>query len=402
MNNSRKSAGNQLHICSLVLLALYIFFSYTAQETLLPPFLHSMVMYLFIAWSFFVLICNKKFTVSYYTIWYLILMALAAVSFLWATNVVVSALYTMMTSLIITFCVIQALKSTRDIDFIMVTFVVSAVIMGIMIIATGQLNADERLGESITGNANSFSALLMVAAILAVWLFTYRAKKWMKLLPFSSLLFILYLMLMSGGRKTIIAVLVSWIVLAILKDIHRLPKTLFNLLKIAAIFIVLYLVVMKIPFFYNLVGQRFEGLFDLLSGKGSDVSGDETRKILVEIGLKKWQESPLLGFGLDTFKYYNRTVTGHFYYAHNNYVELLFDFGLVGTILYYGFFVFLAYKIKKTWHTLSPYKALGVALLVMMLIYDIGGISYYTVLMQIILSMVFVFAMMSSTAKESK
>ena len=105
--------------------------------------------------------------------------------------------------------------------------------------------------------------------------------------------------------------------------------------------------------------------------------------------LDKWQECPLWGHGHDTFKYYNQIVTGHLFYAHNNYAELLYDLGLVGFALYYGYICKLGHSLFKLNDENREYKVLGIALLIELLIFDIGGVSYYTVMTQIVLCITF-------------
>lgn len=379
----------------MLLLSLYVFFLYTAQETLLPTRIHSLVMYGFVGCTLaYVLLKNGgKIQVSTYSIWYAALLILCAFSFLWATNMVSGAIYNMAVSLVITFCLITVLETPGKLDTCLRVFVLSADVMGILLIATGQLTgelSEDRLGQEVAGNANAFSALMMVAAVFAVWLLIYKSPKITdRLFNLASYLFILLMMALSGGRKTVIAVVACTFFFIVFKNGSKLHKVIKNMLIAIAAVALLYNAMMTIPVLYEAIGQRFEGLFDFVGGGTSSVSSDKIREKMIEIGLKKWLDRPLLGYGVDTFKYYNQVATGHFYYAHNNYVELLYDLGLVGFLLYYGYMLKLWRSLRKSRNRNSEYKMLGMGLILQLLIFDIGGVSYYAVLNQIILCIVF-------------
>lgn len=392
---------------SMILLIAYVFFLYTAQEMLFPSWIHSVVMYLFIAWTFLEVLfsARKGILISNYTIWYLILMGVATLSFFWADQMVTGSLYTMFVSLIVTYCFIFTLNTASKLECCIATFVISGDVMGILIFATGKFEIgmaeEERLGQAISGNANAFSALLMVSAVFALWLLLYHSKKWMKILGLLSAIFLLVMMALSGGRKTILAVLVCLMYFVLAKNSKNIVKTIRNIVVIAVVLLGLYWAMINIPILYTAIGERFEDLFSLISGGSSGVSSDATRVKMIELGIEQWLKKPILGYGLDTFKYYNAQATGHFYYAHNNYVELLYDLGIVGLLLYYGFFAYTAYRLRKNRSKNRSYSILGVGLLIEILMHDIGGISYYTVLTQILLSMAFMCVLISDTSTKS-
>lgn len=379
----------------MVLLSLYVFFLYTAQETLLPPRIHSVVMYVFVGCTLLSLLLKKglKFTISTHSMWYLVLTAFSFISFIWATNVVNSAVYSMVVSFVITFCFICVIDAPEKLDLCARVFVLSADAMGILLLLTGQLIGDsetDRLGDEAVGNANAFSALMMVAAVFAIWLLIYKAAgKIDKLVNLSSYIFILFMMALSGGRKTVIAVVISTLIFIVFKNGTKSLKLIKNITIAVIVLIVLYALVMNVPILYETIGYRFEELFNLVGGGTSDVGSDEVRTTMIKLALEKWQSRPILGYGVDTFKYYNRTATGHFYYAHNNYAELLYDLGLVGFLLYYGYMFKLGYSLLKQKSKSKEYKILGLALVIQLLVFDMGGVSYYDMLIQILLCIVF-------------
>ena len=377
------------------LMTLYILFNYIAQNTLLPPIVSSISMYALVIWTLLssFIFKTSKTQIYKYTLWYIVLMIWSVMSFLWAGNLVYSQVYNMAVSLIITFCFMNTVDTREKLDYFAYVYVCAADILCILIFVTGQFvtgTEGERLGGDVTGNANTFSSFLMVSAVFAAWLLIFKGRALSKIFNGLSLAFILFMMAASGGRKTIIAVLLCLVYFFITKDRNNVVKSILNIVKAVAIILILYLAVMKIPLLYESVGFRFEQLFSLAEGGTSDVSSDATRKKMIEIGFDAWLKKPIFGYGLDTFKYYNLQMTNHFYYAHNNFIELLYDLGIIGFLIYYCFVAKLFVNLAKIKNDEGRYKELGIGLIIESLVFDIGGVSYYTVIIQIILCFSFV------------
>ena len=95
------------------------------------------------------------------------------------------------------------------------------------------------------------------------------------------------------------------------------------------------------------------------------------------MGLQGWFESPIFGHGLDAFKFFNKETTGHFFYSHNNYVEMLYDFGILGFLFYYVYIYKLYKKLTKVPKELESFSILGIGIIIELLFFDIGGVAYY-------------------------
>ena len=368
-------------------LLLYIISSYLCQETLISPKINSLLLLAFVGIAMIYSMFKAKTANLNFSKWYFVFVCYALCSALLMTSNVFSTLYQMFVILILTFCFSITISNKETLDLIIVTYVLSAVAMGILIMhynpvyLLGNLDTinGARLGGEETGNANIFTALMMFSGVFASWLVLYNRNNVLRVIALLSLLFILYLMAHSGGRKTIIALVACTIYFIWKKSGSSIKKRILSIVMVSlTIYFSIYLL-MNIQWIYDVIGYRFDGLIGFLGGNGeSNVSSDNLRKKMIEIGLLGWTERPIFGHGLDSFKFYNAKVTGRMFYSHNNYVEILYDFGLLGFILYYAFL----YKLYKRLVSMPPsykiYSILGVGIIIELLFFDIGGISYYS------------------------
>ena len=116
----------------------------------------------------------------------------------------------------------------------------------------------------------------------------------------------------------------------------------------------------------------------MLKGESSADSSSLLRQQYVNIGLSAFSENPFFGIGIGSSLVLTSQYTSHTTYLHNNFVELLACGGIVGFVLYYSMFLFLAFMIITKRHYLGKKAALLLTLLLVLLISDFGTVSYYT------------------------
>lgn len=95
-----------------------------------------------------------------------------------------------------------------------------------------------------------------------------------------------------------------------------------------------YLISRYVPSMYS----RLQSLIiDLTSGADANVNGNsyEMRKWLREQAWQQFKNHPVLGVGIGQFRYY-ASAGGLDLYAHNNFLEILANTGIVGFFIYYG------------------------------------------------------------------
>lgn len=127
--------------------------------------------------------------------------------------------------------------------------------------------------------------------------------------------------------------------------------------------------------------DRLFSTFDIIRGTSNDLSVASRYK-MIEFGLNCFRESPIVGHGIDAFKNLYPYKEA---YAHNNYIELLVDVGIIGLIIYYIAFVSVGFQTFKTWKVtgIISYFPLVVAVMVLgfgSVYYDLASVMYVLIL----------------------
>lgn len=146
-------------------------------------------------------------------------------------------------------------------------------------------------------------------------------------------------------------------------------KTFFSVFFVIMAFVYL----LQLEIFSNM-NERFMNLVSGLGDKTEMTDSDKTRFLMIHKGFEMFLEKPILGYGANAFK----QKAGFGIYSHNNYIELLVNYGVIGFTLFYGFILVI---LKKSYRYIDKYKKLFcVFIFVFMcvrLISDIGNVSYY-------------------------
>ena len=100
-----------------------------------------------------------------------------------------------------------------------------------------------------------------------------------------------------------------------------------------------------------------------------------TREAMIKTGLHLWAKEPIVGYGLEQY----RVVSGFGMYAHNNYIELLVDGGLISFLLYYStlFLLIIQYwrRFRVGWLKYQD-TAFGIAIILWFIIFDAATVSF--------------------------
>ena len=229
-------------------------------------------------------------------------------------------------------------KTVGNVEVVFQTYKISAVFacMPILIMGTGSALSGGRLQN--TGiNSNFLGTFVAIAFLILIYQIIGK-KKTNILLNFFQIILFSSVILLSGSRSALLMVAICAYVLWV----YRKPKRFIinSLLVIATVGVVLY-VLLNVGFLYDLVGNRVEDLIVYVQVGEVDDNSLTARARFIETGWERFIKNPYLGYGADCF----RTIAAG-QYAHNNFIELLFSFGII-SILYYIPFVYCVVMVVR-------------------------------------------------------
>lgn len=223
-------------------------------------------------------------------------------------------------------------------------------------------------------NANTFG---QIAIGIGCFLFFWAKKdKWKNVFLIGGVVILLAISLLSGSRKTLFTFAIYVIFILFYEYPSKSPeKTLGKFLGIILVIGVSYLCIMNIDVLYDTIGSRIDSLFDFMEGNETSDGSAKSRVLMIEKGLDMFMEKPLLGHGLNTFSY--KTVFNT--YAHNNFVEILANLGIIGFLLYYVPLLIYFYRAYSNWKRKEDGSIVPLVIIFVFLLNDFANVSYFSI-----------------------
>lgn len=369
---------------------MYILFFFVPLDTF-PRIVTQIPLYSFLGLSVLkTLLRQLPLKVTSYMVWYFLLFLLGVFSSLYAasTKHVFSALYLLFVTWLVTFAFAQYVQTKTDFQRIFIFFSYFPLFLVFYLLIYGiSFDSEGRFGRELFGNANIIATFLMLSLCCVVWLLFYGNRK---ILPLNLMMFLvlLYITALTGGRKYILVPVVFFLLIMIFKNWETnrggivLYLLWFFVLLSAGIWSVL-----SIPTLYNTIGVRFEGLFDFFRGGPEEADASTLiRYMMIENGWKWFQFKPILGHGLNNFAYLFSNVLDDVY-AHNNFIEMMVNLGLVGLMLYYAFYLYLIIKLFKIGNEHTGIRNFFLAYLLILLFFELGAVTYQHTQIHIMLAL---------------
>ena len=224
----------------------------------------------------------------------------------------------------------------------------------ILLLGFSSIGAGSRLSV-LSQNANDIS--IMAANSLIITAYYYFAKKnrglFSIVVPF---LILLITIVLTGSRTGLVLSVIGIFVLLILS---KKTKAIIYVVVFGIVIVGIVYISQNNQTLYNIFGSRIEAMFLKLKGETVTDQSLNTRTKLIEMAWEKSQDSLFWGHGINCFKAVSGVTR---YYAHSNYLELLFGTGWTGVIIYYFpyamFFFFAIKNIKKDNLLILPFSLL--------------------------------------------
>lgn len=385
-NNKAILTIDELFRFSILFYIFSIYFSYSSGEI----FVKISRVLVFIVWFFhFTAILKGKVKIRFYYIWGIIFLIyhFCLISF---GSIDKSTSMDFLMTVFYTFIVNSIIFSylTRKPEFlksILMTVVICSILGALRVFLTyGFSYYFDSRGEEVNANGIGFNCV--IGALCAIYLMTKsirKTKEWYLLIIL--LLLNLILSALTASRKTYILLGVSCAVYFIFSS-KNIFKAFRNICIAIFAVLIVYVLLMKVDFLYNLVGNRIESMISGFLGEDTDAS-TATRMRLIEYGMEFFQQNQIWGYGLDGFrslmKIYHIGYSA--YYAHNNFIEMLVDGGIVGFIIYYSLYLIIIFKGIKQLKLKNKTVIFFLGIILGLLICEYGMVTYYSMSVHLII-----------------
>jgi len=238
-------------------------------------------------------------------------------------------------------------------------------------------------------SANTVGFYCAFAAVFSFYFYLYEGRKKRYIIFF---VFSVCFMFLSASRKALVFLAIPIVFWYLLKN-----KNVFMVLRNIIIVVIigwgLTTAILKNPFLYELIGRRIEGMINGLFNKGVADASTRTRLSLIQFGMDFFKQKPWFGYGMSNFKALVEVYRkgGSVYYAHNNYVELLVDCGIWGTVIYYSLYIKMIVSGIKNIKKRETSQILAMGCLLSIVIAEYGMVTYNSAVLQLLLLVFFFF-----------
>lgn len=336
---------------------------------------------------------RNRYVPTRFELWQLLFVAFVTASTLWAFNEesAEEIASTVLVNAVCMVCLVYILRcDSRRVPLLLVCMTVAPVLLMANVASTDGLMAfsDSRGTESFSANTVGMTAAF--GACLAGFC-CFENEALPRSVSSSIMVIDFAIVVLSASRKAIMMVLLAAAVYVLLKSRGNGMKMLARLMIALLVVLAGYFLIVSVPFLYDMVGYRMESMVvGFLGGEGSDAS-TSTRMRLIEHGLEFFEMSPVAGHGGANFSaldaaYFN---AGSGYYAHNNFIEILTDYGVVGFCLYYWMYALLIVTTVMRMRKASSLQLMTLALLITLLVMEYGFVSYYDRFFQVFIAFAF-------------
>ena len=312
----------------------------------------------------------RRVHLSNYFLWFAGILVLSLISSLYSpSDNTMSFTANILDVLFIGTCFSMSVEDEKSIKRYLFFFSVCGGIIFLVLLSKNLLYIDDRLGRSLTGdNTNAFAMFLMLTLFAAIGSIYLNDNLIIKIFCIVISIVDLYMLMLSGGRKYVLVPVILIMSISVLQTSGA--KNIFK--RIAIISIIAFGVVIgwnymiTNPVLFNSIGRRFINRVSV-----------DNRELYILKGFEFFLSSPIWGHGENSFSMLIIPYHGSQIYSHNNYIELLTNFGIIGFMWFYYFFgKTLKVNLKDAITTKDKLSILASSLMISMLVLDFGIISY--------------------------
>ena len=356
-----------------VLLFLAVFFNLINRVA-------SPTLYLFIGVSCIYLLMKRNIRVSVAVVCFFAFCLYSMLACFWtpANDAFEEVVRVVLKYTIFAFCLYNVVETKEDCDRVLNSFCLAGLAFSMfsvfyygLPVIFSSIQIGERLGREICG-INPFGMYASLTVVACLYLARIKGKWWYYLLIVLPLL----LVVASSSRKALLLVFGAFIYFF---AAQKLQKSFAKGILIIGVIVVGVVLILQLPAFEQ-IWMRLQIFFETtVQGSASSDASTKMRFRLIEVGLQFFKANPLFGRGTNAFRWLASTYfTNAELSAHNNYIDVLTNFGLIGFVLYYIPILSLIVKMFKGLIREIPVFYFGAFfVLVSFVLLDMSYVSYH-------------------------
>lgn len=308
----------------------------------------------------------------------------------------------------LTYCLVSVIVLHRILDrqsryiVLMKSIIASAYLLALaMVMHFGLITMTTARVDNSVVNTNRAGTIFAISLFFCIYLF-YKEKNINYLMVGLPLLFFVFV---SGSKSALVISVISIFVMISLKNGTDSAKMYQNTAIMVMLVIIGYIIILKIPMFYRIIGARFQEFVDVMLGRREVLVGEHSiymRITLSQFGIRGFFESPLWGHGMDSFS----QAAGNPWpgrYSHMNYIEILYNFGVIGFVLYYWPFIKLIRKFKVIRRSMDNLdRAFVMGFIVYYAFYGLFGVFFNELFEWVVLEMMCSFVLMKCSGLQGE
>ncbi|GEM_PF-6537497 len=327
---------------------------------------------------------DVKLHISLLTIWYGLFMLFSYLSVVWAQYAEGVFYYSnaLIKVFLLGFCLSQHIDTEEKLNKSMKLFIFASIIMFFYsLIMTPREEWFMGFLGDVTGNSISTLGLCgAFAMVMSVYFAMALDKKLYYVAAAINFIFVVA----ATSRKALVFAILGVVLLEVLYTWRR-NYALSLIIILAAMGLFAFLVLKS--GISNAMNRRMLGMYNYFTdGGGKRDTSISIRMYYIATAKKLFLENPMLGVGLGNFSYVLDDLAGNGVYAHNNYMEIVADLGLVGVIVYYWFYIYLVIKLLGQTLRRQKLSLLYLVLMILFMAVEYGQVTYYQHIFQFIIA----------------
>lgn len=353
-----------------------------------------------------VFIKRKKIYLNLYVFWLIIFTLYSYMSIEWAesSRFSINMANTILINLICMYSCFYLINFKKEkINLILVIFMIAPIFLASRAYILGGILVfiDTRGVANISANTVG-----MVSAIAAGFALYYKKNILNTSKKFLDIVIIINIIntVLSGSRKALI-----WLIIPILFQFIFSNRKFYNIfikiiISIMALILV-WILIMNVQILYDHIGCRIETMIYGMFGSNIIDDSTKTRMRLIQWGFQWYKQRKWCGYGIDNYRIVLTQWHPDYplsYYAHNNFIEILVDLGIIGFTIYYSIYVVIIYRFMKNIKQGDSESVFFLGLIISLIITEYGLVSYFDKYFQFLVMIFYVVSVRRDVIYEKK